>query len=83
MPKKACPSNPSLPELELVQLLLNDGCGCLTSRNEVEVELTLRRTSDGESIGSIRGLFFVYPYEHSPGRYKLVKRIVTGLRKDG
>jgi len=83
MPKKVSRSKQSPPGLELVQLRLNDGCGCLTSRGEVEVELIVRRTSDGESIGSTRGLFYVYRYESSPHWYKLVKRISTGLRKDG
>jgi hypothetical protein len=83
MPKKVSLSNLLQLDSPAVQLQLKDGCGCLTSRNEVEVELTLRRISDGESIGSIRGLFYVYPFERSPGWYKLVKRIVTGLRKGG
>jgi len=83
MPKKVSLSNLLQLDSPAVQLQLKDGCGCLTSRNEVEVELTLRPTSGGDSIGSIRGLFFVYRYEHSPGWYRLVKRISTGLRKDG
>jgi len=83
MPKKVSRSKQSPLGLELVQLQLNDGCGCLTSLADVEVELIVRRISDGASIGSTHGLFYVYRYEHSRGWYKLVKRISTGLRKDG
>jgi hypothetical protein len=73
MSKKACPSNNLLPGSGLEQLLLNDGSGYLESRSVVEVVVTTRPRSGGPCTVLTRGWFFVYPYESSPGWYKLVK----------
>ena len=68
--------------LEQVQLQLKDGCGCLAFQNEVEVEITIKRKSDGVYTGSTRGLFFVFPYETSRGWFKLVSRTSISLREE-
>lgn len=83
MSKKGSRSIKSPPASEQVQLQLNDGCGCLEYQSEVEVEITVKRRSDGGCIGSTRGLFMIYPFETSPGWYRLVSRTFISLGKDG
>lgn len=82
MPKRAYRSKRLPPVSGLVQLQLKDGCGCLKSHGEVEVELIVRRTSDGVCIGLTRELYFVYPLENCPGWFRLVSRTVGNLLKE-
>ena len=82
MSKKPCPLIKLHPEWGLEQLLLYDGSGRLASQSEVEVEITLKPTSGGDSIVLTPGLCKVYPSETSRGWWLLVKRMPGGTRKE-